>query len=93
MSSNELFDKLIENDTSKKDASEEYVEKEKKSDVKSNGDAENNELTEPSKTLETYDFDFDPEPVMKRISKSPKRTESPAKEVKKVTNEKKKCQS
>ena len=86
MSSNELFDKLIKNDA-KKDAKEEDVEKEKKTDVKSNGDNET-ELTEPSKTLETYDFDFDPEPVMERISKSPMRTESPAKEAKKVTNEK-----
>ena len=67
MSSNELFDKLIENDA-KKDAKEEDVEKEKKTDDKSNGDNET-KLTEPSKTLETYDFDFDPEPVMERISK------------------------
>ena len=86
MSSNELFDKLIENDA-KKDAKEEDVEKEKKTDVKFNGDNET-ELTEPSKTLETYDFDIDPEPVMERLSKSPMRTESPAKEAKKVTHEK-----
>ena len=86
MSSNELFDKLIENDAKRAAKEEEDVKKDRKSDAKpSNGGGSTEDaMTETCKTLETYDFDFDSEPVVKKISNSPLRMESPVKETKKV---------